>query len=201
MKKIANYFILFMIFVTIIGGAYSVVADNRNKNIKQQKELLLHEIDIIYNSLIKEIDMQLDKKSKMSSVVILDLCIKHNFDISLLLSQAKVESCYGTKGRSLKTKSVFGVGAYDNGVNRYHYKHVNDSIEPYIILVKNDYLRNKSIDELLNHYVNYKGERYASNKRYEKIVTKVRNRILSTTDIYNLQNELIKKMEELHGIN
>ena len=97
MKKIANYFILFMIFVTIIGGAYSVVADNRNKNIKQQKELLLYEIDIIYNSLIREIDMQLDKKSKMSSVVILDLCIKHNFDISLLLAQAKVESCYGTK--------------------------------------------------------------------------------------------------------
>ncbi len=201
MKTITNYFILFMICVCIIGGIYSTIAKSINSANNHKYDIITNEIEMIYNSLDNEIAAVIGKKTQMSSKVILDLCIKYKFDITLLLAQAKVESCYGTKGRALKTKSVFGVGAYDNGVNRYYYKDVNDSIEPYIILVKNDYLRNKSVDELLNHYVNYKGERYASNKRYEKIVTKVRNRILSTTNIYNLQNELIKKMEALHGIN
>ena len=140
-----------------------------------------------------------DPHQKNLAEIVVDLCIKHEFDITLLLAQAKVESCYGTKGRALKTKSVFGVGAYDNGVNRYYYKNVNDSIEPYIILVKRDYLCNKTVDELLRHYVNYDNKRYASNKRYEKIVSKVRNRIIDNSSIYNLQRDLINKSKILYG--
>lgn len=200
MKTFVNYFILLMMCLSIIGGIYLTVADTRRKNVERIENELNNEINVIYNSLNIEIKNVIGNKTKMSSEVILNMCIKHNFDITLLLAQAKVESCFGTKGRSLRTKSVFGVGAYDNGVNRYYYKHVNDSIEPYILLVKRDYLINKSVDELLDNYVNYRNERYASNIKYEKIVTKVRNRILLNTNIYNLQTLLIKKKETLNGI-
>ncbi len=196
MRTLINYFILFMIILSCIGGVRMCYDDAK----AAKRDLIKNEIELIRKQLISEVDNVVISNSKMSPAVIVDLCIKHDFDITLLLAQAKVESCYGTKGRAIRTNSVFGVGAYDNGVNRCYYKNVNDSIEPYILLVKTDYLRDKTVDELLRHYVNYDNKRYASNIRYEKIVTKVRNRIINDTNIYNLQKSLTYRNKTLYGI-
>lgn len=147
-------------------------------------------IDSLKNELISEVKFIIPKQSNVSADSIVNICLRHDFDIALCCAQAHVESHYGTKGRSRRTKSIFGVGAYDNGRNVCNYSHVNESIEPYIKLVSKYYLTDKTVDELLMNYVNINGKRYASNKNYENLVRNHRNKIINKTKVYHIQNEI-----------
>lgn len=107
---------------------------------------------------------------------------ENDFDLPFLLAQAHLESCFGLAPRARKTNSVFSVGCYDNGKNVCKYSTQDDSIVPYINLIKNDYLVDgKTIENLLQKgkFVNAINKRYASDPYYEGKVKNIRNRIVS----------------------
>jgi hypothetical protein len=124
--------------------------------------------------------------NKMSPELIVDKCLEYNLDITFVLAQGVTESHLGTKGKAAKTNSVFNVGAYDDGRVLHRYKHPNESIEPYILLLKEKYLVNgKEINDLLKHkgFKNIDGYRYASSVGYEKRLKELMTDISLETDI------------------
>ena len=140
-----------------------------------------------------EIDSYMDyiaPKNKVNSVILFELCDEYNIDVRFAMAQAQVESHFGTKGTAAKTNSMFNVGAFDGHSaarqkrNGYGYNTVNDSIEPYLKLLKSSYLVNgKTIKNLMINYVNKYGMRYASDKRYERMLRNVYNRINNNTNL------------------
>lgn len=96
---------------------------------------------------------------------------KYGFDLTFMVAQAWNESWFGTTPRALKTNSVWSVGLYDNGENRY-YPNQKESIKDYIDVINNDYLLNnkKTYNDLLKDgcFVNYDNHRYAKNEKYEQ---------------------------------
>ena len=112
---------------------------------------------------------------------LVEACYKYNYDLPLLLAQLHVESFFGTSERARKTNSMFSVGLYDNGVDAVTYRNQDESIVPYIDLVKRRYLQNGkvSVDQLLRNYVNESGQRYAKDENYEQMLTSIRNKIIA----------------------
>lgn len=112
------------------------------------------------------------------------LCHDYDYDIPLLLAQARQESQFGTTPRARRHNSLFSVGAWDNGQNRAKYASQNDAIKHYIQSMLEDYLDggNISVDELLSdgNFVNFNGKRYASDKKYERRLRSIRNTLLRT---------------------
>lgn len=120
-------------------------------------------------------------KITMSPEKMVQISEKYNFDLPLMLAQAKCESLFGTEGRCMRTNSAFSVGAWDNGEDRVTYSDVNSSIEPYVQLMQKDYLSGKSVQELLKDggFVNYMNKRYASDTGYEGKLRSLRSTIQS----------------------
>lgn len=118
---------------------------------------------------------------QLSPEKIVDICDENGFDLPLLLAQAHQESCFGMTNRARRTNSVWSVGSYDNGKDVCKYANQDSSIQPYINLMKNNYLADKTIDELLSpgNFVNKKGLRYAQDKNYEGKIKNLRNRIIN----------------------
>lgn len=123
-------------------------------------------------------------RADIDPYILIDLCTKYNIDIAFVMAQGQIESHYATAGTAKRTKSIFNVGAYDGHSaarqcrNGFGYNDPNDSIEPYLILLTNDYLVDgKTINDLMNNYVNYLGMRYASNRKYESQLRSVYNKI------------------------
>lgn len=127
--------------------------------------------------------------TKLSPEAIVTACETNDFSIPFTLAIANLESCFGTTPRARKTNSVFSVGLHDNGKNYATYSDPNESIEPFIALIKQDYLLNgkKSLNDLLvmNNFVNMNGHRYASNVKYEANVKSIMNRITKMYPILN----------------
>jgi len=121
----------------------------------------------------------------LSPEALVKACDKHDYDLPLALAQAKLESVFGLAARALRTKSVWSIGSFDNGKNLATYPTANDSIEPYINVMKSDYLANKSIDQMLTpgNMVNQLGQRYASDKNYETTLRSLRNKIIQNYPI------------------
>jgi beta-N-acetylglucosaminidase len=122
----------------------------------------------------------------------LNACDKYNIDIRLLLSQGLIESHYGTRGLAYHTNSVFNMGTFDGTpldkiLNIHKYIHPNQSIEPYLINLRNSYLGNtKTEQDLLNNFVNLCGKRYASYDKYEKELKIIWDDINSITKLDSL---------------
>jgi flagellum-specific peptidoglycan hydrolase FlgJ len=128
--------------------------------------------------------------TEVCGTTLFELCDNYNVDVRFAMAQAQVESHYATKGTAKKTKSVFNVGAYDGHSarrqirNGFGYVDPNDSIEPYLILITTDYLVNgKTINDLMCNYVNKYNMRYATDRRYERMLRNVYNRINKNTDL------------------
>ncbi len=119
-------------------------------------------------------------QSDINTEHLLQLSYEYNMDVYFILAQGIVESHLGTVGRARRTKSVFGVGMYDNGIScrKYCYSHVDDSIEPYINLLINRYLKDKNPrnTHLLLQPNGFKN-RYASAENYEVTIKQVYNKI------------------------
>ena len=109
-------------------------------------------------------------------------CEKHGFDLPLALAQAQQESHFGASPRAKRTKSMFSVGLYDDGRDVCTYESMNQSIEPYIKLVKKNYLLNgqRTVDDILEpgQYYDYKGDRYAVGRNYEQRVKEIRDSLI-----------------------
>jgi hypothetical protein len=156
--------------------------------------------DSDYNKLVIEVDNYINKispTSKLDGKVIVDMCIKYDVDIMFVLAQGQIESHFGTTGTARRTNSVFNVGAFDgrsstSQINKgYGFEHPNDSVEPYLILLSNNYLVNGvNIDNLMHNYVNKYGHRYASSRGYEQMLRCVYNSINKNTNIKQYQSLL-----------
>ena len=126
--------------------------------------------------------------TKLNPEEIVKVCEENNFSLPFTMAIANLESCFGATPRAKRTNSVFSVGSYDNGKDVCTYSDPNESIAPFIKLLKNDYLiDNKTLDDILTpgKFVNMNGDRYATNTKYEGQVKNIMNRIIKMYPILN----------------
>lgn len=127
--------------------------------------------------------------TKLTPEAIVTACEENDFSIPFTMAIANLESCFGQTPRSKRTNSVFSVGSYDNGKNVCTYSTPDESIVPFINLIKKDYLLGgkKSLSDLLisGGFVNMNGNRYAKNVKYEPQVKSIMNRIIKMYPILN----------------
>lgn len=114
--------------------------------------------------------------SNLRGYALVEECEKYNIDICFALAQGEIESHFGTKGIASKLNSVFNVGVYDGKTteeidNKYKFDYPNESIEPYLKLLINRYLINKTEEDLMKKFVDKDGKRYASNPNYEIMIS------------------------------
>lgn len=159
------------------------IVDSTDDNIEQY----LNEFNDARDALAIEVHEYISTiapRAEIDPYILIDLCTEYNIDVAFVLAQGQIESHYATKGTASRTNSIFNVGAYDGHSaarqcrNGFGFENPNDSIEPYLILLTNDYLVNgKTINDLMTNYVNYLGMRYASNRKYESQLKSVYNKI------------------------
>lgn len=150
--------------------------------------------------LIIEVDRYITKqfpRSRLNAESLVAVCLEYDFDICFALAQGTIESGLGTAGVARKTNSPWNVGAYDGRSARsmarkgLGYDHPDESIEPYVQLVKRKYLgKNKDIHDLMKNYITLSGHRYASSPTYESELRRTYNRIRKGTSIHDLQYQL-----------
>lgn len=151
--------------------------DNREKkDISNKKKLVREYISNILSKQGKSLD---DLKFNPDNLVLASY--KYDYDLPLLLAQLQIESHFGTTKRAQRTNSMFSIGAYDSGRDIVKYADQDSSIIPFIKTIKKDYLMGgkKDVSHLLQNFVNYNGDRYASNPNYEKDLAKIRRSIIS----------------------
>lgn len=130
-------------------------------------------------ALINEVQnyiTQIAPTSNLRGYALVEECEKYNIDICFVLAQGEIESHFGTKGIASKLNSVFNVGIYDGKTaeeidNKYKFDYPNESIEPYLKLLVDRYLINKTEEDLMKKFVDKDGKRYASNPNYEIMIT------------------------------
>lgn len=129
------------------------------------------------------------KTTKLTPEAIVTACEQNDFSIPFTIAIANLESCFGQTPRAKRTNSVFSVGSYDNGKDVCTYSNPDESIVPFIKLIKKDYLQNgeKELSDLLipNQFVNKNGLRYAKNPKYEGQIKSIMNRIIKMYPILN----------------
>lgn len=124
--------------------------------------------------------------SGLRALVLVENCEKYGIPITFALAQGEIESHFGTKGLAYRTNSIWNVGAYDGHSIvdiSYKYNNPNDSVVPYLELLVNNYLPNKTVEDLLESFVDINGNRYASDKHYE---TKLSDKYKYITDNYRI---------------
>lgn len=160
----------------------SKAMDSPENTIALENSLYISKVrDYSRDKLITEVDLYMKSiapTEKLNAALLVELCAKYEIDITLVIAQAILESHLGTKGRAVETNSVWNVGTYDNGVIKYTYSNPNQSIEPYLKLVRERYLIKitaqgdtiqREVKNLIadRGYVNHEGKRYATNPTYE----------------------------------
>jgi len=201
------YAIVSAVFICVFIISFSVHSCKREKyHHYTTYEIYISQNKLIFDSLKWSLVQQIDDyiisvapSSSLNGLVLLNNCLKYDIDICFVLSQAEVESHFGTAGIARKTNSVFNVFAFDghsyNKINKNgKYRHPNDCVDPYMRLIKQDYLVGEKTEyDLLNNYVNKNGKRYASSEDYEHILYDKIVKIKNSTNIYNTYQMLLKQ--------
>lgn len=165
MKIIKHPMIIFLISI-------SVLLYLCNLNIVHKPEIMVNMDTVVTRMLEYDINNYFKNnfpKSKISAKEISRVCVKYKLEPLFLLSMAHVESHYGTAGKARRTNSVFNVGAWDDGSTKNRYAAPDSSIEDYAILITENYLNEKTVDELLKpgSFKSIYGYRYAKEPEYE----------------------------------
>ena len=136
--------------------------------------------------------------SCLNGLVLLEACDKYNIDLKFALAQGHIESHFGTKGVAAKTNSVFNVMSFD-GLTAEQiirsgkgYSHPDHSVVPYLKLLTEKYLLDKTEQDMFIKFENVQGQRYASDKNYEKKLLDTYEKIDSISEITTLYNEYKK---------
>lgn len=149
---------------------FRIYRDNLELDYYGAKDTLVDAID----NYIKEIA----PSSVMNGLAFVNKCDEYNMDLFFVVAQAQVESSFATTGLGQKMNSAFNVKAYDGKGSKHmdKHSHPDESIAPYIELLKRDYLydittgETKTEMDLMNNYVNFEGKRYATNPDYERMM-------------------------------
>lgn len=163
--------------------------DTIDSHYLEKLKLLINEVDIYINSITS--------KSKLSADSIVLSCLKYNFDIPFLLAAGQIESCFGTSGKAKRTNSIFNMSIHNKRSPYHAYDDPNKSIEHYIIIIKNNFIRNRTVNHILKpgHFKNAQGKRYAKNASYELKLKNTRKKIIKQTNIIYLQ-DILKNLKE-----
>lgn len=194
MKKFLLF--LFISFCPISEGSFlpeSKAIDRLYEESVFVKQMLKEELIDEVNKYIKSVA----PSSLVTAEFLVERCIQYEIDITFVLAQGLLESHFATRGIGGRINSIFNVCVYDSvssgdsSVPKAHrYLHPDESIEPYLQLLRDDYLvEGKNERDLLNNYVNKNGHRYASNPLYEEQITSMIKRIQRTTKIDSLWQE------------
>lgn len=153
----------------------------------------------VRDDIVLEIDNYIDSvaaESGLNGIKLFELCDKYGVDVRFAMAQAEAESHFGTKGMAAKTNIVWNVKTYDGDTledikkRGAHFKHPDESIEPYLLLLVNNYFVNgKTEEDMFINFVNKDGKRYASNPKYETMVLNIYNRINNETKLKDLLKE------------
>lgn len=131
--------------------------------------------------------------SGLRALILVEKCEEYGIPISFILGQGELESHFGTKGLAYRTNSVWNVGAYDEHSLTdipYKYANPNDSVKPYLQLLDSNYLQNKTVEDLLESFVDINGNRYATDKYYESKLKTIYKHIQTNYPIDELQSRL-----------
>lgn len=203
MKKFHTRLIYLFSILTLIGFGTSIkLASCGAQEIKKQPTVTIIEPEVnpnlekfteARNELAVQVDSYIKSvapNSEIDPFIIIDLCAQYDVDLMFVMAQGQLESHYATKGTAARTNSVFNVGAYDGHSasrqqrNGFGFDDPNQSIEPYLVLLTNDYLVNgKTTTDLMSNYVNKYNMRYASNRKYEAQMRSIYRRISSNASL------------------
>lgn len=186
------------IVVFIIILTTCIVSTLQNKKCEYTCDVYRDNIELKYQSAKSQVIDEIDKyikqvapNSVLNAITLFNLCEEYGVDIKFALAQGHIESHFGTKGMARKTNSVFNVFAFDG--QEYHkisrkgkYDHPDYSIEPYLKLLKNNYMVEKTEYDLMNKFVNIDGKRYASDPLYESKLSDKFEYISSNTKLDEL---------------
>lgn len=153
----------------------------------------------VHDRIVTEIDEYIDSiapDSGLNGIKLFEVCDKYGVDVRFAMAQAELESHFGTKGMAAKTNIVWNVKTYDGRKlediksKNDDYNHPDHSIEPYVLLLVNSYfVDGKSEEDMFINFVNYNGDRYASNPNYEEKLLGIYNRINENTNLKPLLKE------------
>jgi len=198
--KFCFWFLVIDLVIGIIGGSIYVYKYYKESTTYDGTYVLQKKLELDYwkckAEIINEIEIWMNSKVKdhnLSAIVLLNACDKYNIDIRLVLSQGLKESHFGTAGLAKHTNSVWNQGAYDghklDQILKIHkFSHPNQSIEPYLALLRKSYLGNSKTErDLLDNFVTLKKrDRYASYPLYEKELKLIWEGIDQTTRLPEL---------------
>lgn len=162
----------------------------------KEAELQFYETKSLLSTEVQKYIDSIAPASNLRGYAVVEECFNYDVDIKFVLAQGEIESHFATKDIGGKLNNVFNVGVYDDftieDINKnYKYDYPNQSLRPYLNLLRNRYLVNKLEEDLLSNFVDINGNRYASDENYEE---KLRERIIYIkmhTNIDKLQNQLI----------
>jgi len=207
--------VLLLMFVNISGTtSISGTAEASGMNLieKTPEDIYIESFENRFQiKLTEEVQAYITKmapESKLTSEYLVSKCLEYDTDIVFVLSQALLESHFGTKGKAAVTNSVWNVGTYDNGKILYTYSTPDESLEPYLKLLKDKYLINitskgdtiyKDLSHLVEDrgYINYQGKRFASARGYEDGLRKLMIKIDMETSISFYQDILSLERSEI----
>ena len=181
-RKVLKYVVLGLFFGLISFGVhmFSTVKEKQHIEKNYVFEVYRQNLELDYygakDTLVDAIDSYIKEiapSSVMNALAFVNNCDEHNMDLFFVVAQAQVESTFATKGLGQKMNSAFNVKAYDGKGSKYMDKHhhPDESIEPYMVLVKKYYMGDSKTEmDLMNNYVDLNNKRYASNPDYETMM-------------------------------
>ena len=211
-----KFLLVFLLLFANISGTPSISGTADAASIitvqKSEEDLYIESFHTRFKTmLIKEVHeyiIRMAPESKISPEHLVSKCLEYETDIVFVLSQGLLESHFGTKGKAAITNSVWNVGTYDDGQILYTYETPDESLEPYLRLLKDKYLINitvkgDTIYKDLHHlvedrgYINYRGQRFASARGYEDGLRKLMIKIDMETSISFYQDMISLERSEI----
>ena len=183
---------------------YSYISEDETSVVEAQKEIrLVQEAKMRAQALADSMQVEIQKDSLKNAIVqeatnyaaqqspnsseiiptyIVEMGLEHDIDICFMMSQTHLETSFGTGGIGKTRKSIFGV------IKR-SFSTYEDAIDHYVSMLKNSYMAGgKTEEQLLQHYVNKDGYRYAAHG-YETKLRRYYDKITSSTRIKELQQK------------